>query len=197
MTQPAEKPPEMVTFKQVAERIREESGVDPLTLPTAVEVVWFPPPTAGGITPIPVQIRIGEAYPQYKSHNVLAIFDDEEEIRVYTFPGTSADPKNPMAAAPRGYHLSKKAPTYVVKIYPIDALVTAIASDQSLVAYDMTPVERARIEIGAYIRENADKTIADLADDIESGEYEDDEDDDDDDDKEPPKAPAAPNPGVS
>jgi hypothetical protein len=190
---------ETITLPKLLTRVRDESGVNPMDVPIGEQCVWYGPP--GGTDPLQlIQVRVQEPFRLFKSHTVLSIFHDDEEIRVYTMLSGKPDPTQPMLAAPRCTHLSKRGPVYFMEVMPIDAFVTAMASDWSLVAYDMTPVERARIEIGTYIRENAGKTIADLADDIESGEYEEQEDDDDEDDKTPPgppSPPGAPNPGVS
>lgn len=207
-----ESPPaaEAFTLEKLMARVRKESGVNPIEVPIGEQCVWYGPP--GNTDPLQlIQIRVQETFRLFKQHAVVAIFHDDEEIRVYTMLNGQPDPKQPMLAAPRCTHLSKYGPTYFMNILPIDAFVTAMAADWSLVAYDMTPVERARIEIGTFVRENAEKpvqdrmSLEDLADAIESGEYEDDEEEDeeeDDDDKPdappaPPAAPGAPNPGVS
>jgi hypothetical protein len=193
---------ETISLKDILVRIKEESGVDPNDVPNGEQCVWYGPP--GGNDPLQlIQVRVAHEFKLFKQHKVIAIFHDEDEFRVYTLLDGQPDPKAPLLAAPRCTHLSTHGPVYFMEILPLDAFVTAVATDWSLLAYDMTPVERARVQIGTYVRENEDAIKAgtmsfeDLADDIESGEYEDEEEEDDKTPAAAPPVPGAPNPGVS
>lgn len=204
MTQPSG--PETTTGADIMKQIFKEAGVDPASdLPLGDLLVWYGHPTDPSN---PLEFRVGQASPLLASHTVVGLFHDEDEYRVYTLDLSGKPPKSPKDGAPRCFHFSKKSPTYFAVLLPsVKTFVTAMALDWSVVAYDMQPVDRVRIEIAEYIRESKDEqglptmTLEDLAKSIESGEYEEEEeeeeDDDDKDDPEPEPGTPTPTPGAS
>lgn len=197
MTQPAS-PPSPVTLEDVVKKIESEVGFDiTATCPMQDLAVWFPQ-TPGGP---PTEFRAGDPMPFSGKYLVFQMFEDESEIRVYCIPSKDADPSKMKETLPRLFRLSKRAPTFTAAtIFSSDTLVRLIATDWTMVAGDLTPLEREREKVADFVESQKEVTGADvltwdeMADLIRSGEY-DVEDEEDEEDTKPPPPPAPSTPG--
>jgi len=190
-----------ITFEEITARIVKESGnVDIGGLPFGDHVMWYGMQDVSeqgdGTSVVTTRgttvFRVAQPLPMAATLTVFQIYADEDEIRVYAAPNKEAAKAGKQEAL-RCFHLSKKAPVYFVENMPLDAFITAIASELSVLAYDMTPVDREREQIAEFIREEAKtgrSSPYEMADRIESGEYA--EDDEEEEDAPAPAPPAGP-----
>jgi len=199
MTQPAAPtdPQTLDAAKKIAAQIQKESGVSDMTkLPIGDHVVWYPWPgyaLENGQAPEGCMFKLLQPVPFKTVFSVFALFADEDEYRVYTVPNATAshDPQKQEQVL-RCYHLSKAGPHYHVDNLTLDAFITMVASEWSVMAYGLTTVESERASIAGFLRAelSSGTSLSDLADLIESGEY------DLDDEDEPEPAPGSPSPSA-
>lgn len=164
MTQPNPTP---VTVKDMVERALKESGADADSLPVADHLVWQKAP--GGEV---LRLDVGKEVPMAPGFVVIAIFPDDNEYRAYAVSTKDQ---------PRVMHFARAGVTYLVeKLQTLDAFVTTLASEYGMLGYGMKPIEKERIAIAEFVRGKVDsgESLADIADQIESGDYEDEEEDD-------------------
>ena len=182
MTQPAAAPAAdaPLTVKDLLEAILDRSGVDVVQHSHADHFVWFGAPGQS-----PLTFTHGKPMPMRATLDVLWMFQEEEEVRVYAVPNLTATSEQPEAL--RCYTFSKKAPTYFVENFPPDAFVQALADEWVVKAEGQTTVEREVGKIVEYVSElDAGYPLSQLAEDIETGAY------DEEDEDETPETPPGP-----
>lgn len=142
MTQPAPDKP-VTTLKDLIDAIEERCEVDFTVQPVGDHCVWFPQP---GKTE-PLVFAVGEPLPLKPTLDILFVFQDETEIRVYAVPGKAASGPEKL----RCYTLSKSAPTYFVDLLPADAFVSIVADEWLLKSEGSTTLERERARVLDYL----------------------------------------------
>lgn len=185
MTQPAPTA-QQITLKDMIERAMKESGADMDSLPVADYLVWQKAPNGEILT-----VTVGKELPMAPGFIVIAIFPDDSEYRAYAVSGKADQ-------VPRVVHFARAGVTFLVeKLQTLDAFVTTLAAEFGMIGYGMKPIEKERAAIADFVRGKVDsgEALSDVADQIESGDYEDEEEDDEPETQtqtEPAPPPAAP-----
>lgn len=175
-----------VTAEQIAERIREKSGVTPET--RLMKVAWYPTP-ADGAAPVgdpahfkPTILEFGKKCPVSTNRTVFEMFENDAEIRAYCV-GIGV----PFAVV----RLSKSAPIFTIRELTLEAFIDEMADEWSELAESMSTAEKERTAILEYGLElPAEYTLGEFLQDIRDEVHlEEVEDDDEPDEPEVPSAP--------
>jgi hypothetical protein len=160
-------PTETITLKDLATRIAEASGVPLDSVPVGYVFAWFGP---GGV----MVFKAGEAFPLREGTMTFALFQGEQDVRVYVVATQTGD------VPFRRYTFHKAHPAYFVDLMTLEAFVDAVA-DEWTVVYEGSRlgVEETIGAIADFVRalEPAPGASLDpgaLADAIESRAWEDD-----------------------
>lgn len=125
------------TLDQFRTRILEGVVADIDDLPKGMSAAWFNNPA----TNQPTIFQVKEVAPFDKYSRVVAIFQGDHTVRIYTMASAPPDPK-PADWPPREptrYTLSRTAPTYVAEVMTLEAMADAIIDEWNLVAGPETP----------------------------------------------------------
>jgi hypothetical protein len=136
-----------MTWAEFGERILEGAGVDIETLKHGQMVVWFPAPNGS-----PSVFKQGDPCPMDPMSRVIAIFQNDDVIRVYTLavpPEPKPDAWKPQP--PACYTLSRTAPTYVIETMMLDVMADEIADEWSELADGMSSAARELEAVMAHI----------------------------------------------
>lgn len=114
------------TIGDLMQKIVKMSGIDDAMLPIGRSYVWF------GNSGQPAVIRLGEKSPFNQRMGVVAMFHNQDEVRVYAVPIDK--PEKNEIPTPTRYTLSKTAPTFFVEALPQAVFEAEIADELSVLA---------------------------------------------------------------
>lgn len=119
------------TVEQFRQRILDNVTDDIDELPRGVEAAWFNDP----VTNTPTKFQINQSVPFDKFSRVVAVFQSDDVIRVYSMPSAPPDPKPAdwPTRPPTRYTLTRTAPTYVAEILTLEAMADAISDEWNAV----------------------------------------------------------------
>jgi len=211
-----------MNLQELMRKIEDIAGFEPdyhLDLPNILSFGWFPfksPIEVSLLQPItapekmqglldqmsPTVFRVGHVCPFNDTMTILAIFEDEDEARLYAVQTVSPNGVTQRALPPTRYTVSKHAPIYSTTAMPQDVFESEVAKEIAVVDESTGTDALLRIEALENIAEAArevkepDKELFEALkalDAIDAGEDED-PDDEDDEEEETPPTPGSPAP---
>lgn len=157
-------------IEELTERIETMAGVTVADLPVIAFYSWFFGPD-GSLT----VFKLGDPCMFNPNLTVLAMFESDENVRIYGVAMGAPDPKSP----PTCYTLDKRGSTYSGASMNIERFIQEVASEWAIVDSDSTTAEKERERVVAFLRDAPPGMFANAAADaIEAGEHEDNDDDD-------------------
>jgi hypothetical protein len=155
----------VMTAREFGERIVEGAGVDIESLRHGALFAWFDK----------MVFRQAEPLPMNPQATVIAIFQNDDVVRVYTLarpPDPRPDSWKP--GPPACYTLSKAAPTYVVETMSLEVMADEIADEWSELADGMSSAARELEAVVAHVEGmdeliHRDQLLKDLAEGIHHG----------------------------
>jgi hypothetical protein len=179
-----------VNIKELAEKIEKKAGVDVLALPIGRRFMTRAPDGKMVIFEVekPWPIPGGQQLPQpsLDGSTIMALFQGDDEARVYTLFLGEAPKDGTVTPPPSRYTISKHQPAIFCEIMAIETFINEIADEWSTVDEGISTAERERAAVVAYLQENMSKSGYVLA--IEIGEAKHIPDDEDEEDDEPEAA---------
>jgi len=124
---PDEKKSAETTIGELMTRIVKLSDVDDSLIPIGRGFAWFGLYDKDNKLGPPVTFRIGEQSPFNKRMGVVAMFQNETEVRVYAVP--IEKPEKNEIATPTRHTLSKLAPTFFFEALPQDVFEAEVADE--------------------------------------------------------------------
>lgn len=133
------------TVEQFYKRIIDRVVVDVDELPKAMTAAWFVNPD----TKSPTMFEVQKLVPFDPYSRVIAIFQSEETIRIFSLAAAPPVPPDPnwQARQPTRYTLSRLAPTYVAEILTLEGAADAIADEWN----ELAGPDTAEDELGAVV----------------------------------------------
>jgi hypothetical protein len=191
----------ITTVKEFGEAILEGVRAPIDDLPKPALVAWF------GLNASLLYIEINKPNPLDRFSVVIAIFHDEEALRIYTLPAAlpqgvsgsggkfvdgNGNPVDWRIRAPSRSILSRIAPTYVTEAFPnLDVMADAIIDEWNMLADGISSAD-AELEAVIEYLETFPKggvSVEHILDDLRAGAHHIDEDDEDDGDDSPTTTP--------
>jgi hypothetical protein len=115
------------TIGDLMQKVVELAGVDDSLIPIGRGFAWFGMYTQDGKLGPPVTIKLGEPSPFNKRMGIVAMFQNETEVRVYAVP--IEKPEKNEIATPTRHTLSKQAPTFFFEALPQDVFEAEVADE--------------------------------------------------------------------
>jgi hypothetical protein len=136
----------ITTIKEFGDAILEGVRADFNDLPKGATFAWFNNPSTNS----PTMFKHGEPVPFDSFSRVIALFQDDDVVRIYTMP---AAPPNPIPAdwkarSPTRYTLTKTAPTYFAETMNLDAMASEMIEEWNAIA---DGINAADIELESVI----------------------------------------------
>lgn len=153
------------TIGEFGAAILEGVSVDIDDLPKGSMAAWFADPA----TNRPTIFRVNAAVPFDAYSRVIAIFQGEETIRVYTLPAAPPEPRPAdwKDQSPSRFTLTKTAPTYVAEVMNLDAMAALLIDEWDTLG----DTDSAEEELAAVIEYLRGKNLTSLAEALEAGEH--------------------------
>jgi hypothetical protein len=115
------------TVETVMQRIVKLSGIDDSMIPVGRGFAWFGNYDERGQLGPPIVLKLGERSPFNKRMGIVAMFQNETEVRMYAVP--LEKPEKNEIATPTRHTLSKTAPTFFFEALPHDVFEAEIADE--------------------------------------------------------------------
>jgi hypothetical protein len=115
------------TIGDLMQKVVELAGVDDSLIPIGRGFCWFGMYDQVGKLGPPITIKLGEASPFNKRMGIVAMFQNETEVRVYSVP--IEKPEKNEVATPTRHTLSKTAPTFYFEALPQDVFEAEVADE--------------------------------------------------------------------
>lgn len=168
-----------MNIKELAEKIEKKAGVDVLALPIGRRFMTRAPDGKMVIFEVEKPWPIAN-----DGSTVMALFQGDDEVRVYTLFLGEAAKDGPPVPPPSRYTISKHQPAIFSEIMAMETFINELADEWSTIDEGISTAERERAAVVEYLQANISKSGYILAIEIAEGKHLPDDDDEEDDEPE-------------